>query len=1182
MRCSFLCLAIVACALLLSPFAIQAQDNLSTTCLEWNSFLQPMFNIEENANYNSNAKSLTSTMYDIGGNPVDSTTLSIASGGQTDLIVSGMSGFAPNSYGLVCSPSSSSTLNSRMMFYKLDPSGTSYQFAFAAENNARSGEQYVFFNTYQPSLAPQDSQNFVANWVQISNPVENSPAEALTGKLYFYSMEGRQIDVQEVTVPAGGRTDVSAHRLGASKVGICQWVPDDPAAIFQVRNVRYLYDNNGAVDSFESAFQLPGVIGRSDSLVVPVDTTNASAILEVGNSSGMRQTSISIQLYNASGQLVAGFNNTLAPRASQHFILDSYLTSQRGIAVITGDSIFAVGMEYLRRSDGGIYSLYGIPAAPQGGSVVRGSYNQYLNQESELWLVNRGTADSATFSLVRSDGNVRANNVSVGLPQNGLEVVQVSAYEQPENYGVATVTGENKLAWLLRRRGTDYVIPLQLSDGSSTLGESSDLSASASTSRSTLVSGACSNDTEPPHVSIRWSNNGITISGTVTISIAATDNAGISSIDFKVDGTTVTTLTSKPYKYLWNTNTVSNGPHYAEAVAHDCSGHTDTYRVDFSVNNADTTPPTVSLGLAKSGSVTSPFDVTVSANDNSGAISKIELYKDGGTTPYGTLTGVSSGVFSVTATAGTHTLYAKAYDAAGLSTTSSTISVTVTSSGDTTPPTVSITSPTSGSTVSGSVPITASASDAGGINYVRFDIDGVMFASDNTAPYNATWISTGGTHTLTAVAFDNAGNTTTSASITLIVGSRDGGGQPYKTVRSFAYFGADWKVPATYDAQVSFMANTLNIIGGIKTDVNTTDLKAKNPNVTVIQYQNALGVRDPDVWNNFWQPAVNNGLLWKNAAGSNVTFNGFTAVNIHDISKQDIWVNNLLGNFDSGTWSGYAAINDGLFLDNAAGIKLSFLSSTPVVSTNGPMTDAKFVADLDTVLRRVTQKYKSKYPSKKIYYNGYAGWGTGAQTGVPSLNGTNAPDGIIVEGFTGAGDGSSNYIHGRDRLRTHFKDMATVASYNKEAIIMDYVSPLTAQQRVYALANYLLVANTKTTYGPMLGSSVVGPYDAADVPEYFVDLGSPGATPNYDASDLLVRTYSKGIVITNISDTQTLSYTPSCTNCYQKLYGLVGGGAFNTSRTNAGLQDWRNVDDATHPATTISVPPGTAVILRPK
>jgi hypothetical protein len=97
---------------------------------------------------------------------------------------------------------------------------------------------------------------------------------------------------------------------------------------------------------------------------------------------------------------------------------------------------------------------------------------------------------------------------------------------------------------------------------------------------------------------------------------------------------------------------------------------------------------------------------------------------------------------------------------------------------DTTPPTVSISAPPAGATVSGTITVSANAADNIGVVGVQFRLDGAnLGAEDATAPYSIPWNTTGssnGPHTLTAVARDAGGNTTTSAAIPVVVGNAAG------------------------------------------------------------------------------------------------------------------------------------------------------------------------------------------------------------------------------------------------------------------------------------------------------------------------------------------------------------------------------------------------------------------------
>lgn len=99
---------------------------------------------------------------------------------------------------------------------------------------------------------------------------------------------------------------------------------------------------------------------------------------------------------------------------------------------------------------------------------------------------------------------------------------------------------------------------------------------------------------------------------------------------------------------------------------------------------------------------------------------------------------------------------------------------------DGTPPVAALTSPANGASVSGTVALTATASDAVGVERVDFLVDGVLLASDTTSPYTASWntASAGnGSHVLGARALDLAGNTGSSAPVTVTV-TGSGGGTP--------------------------------------------------------------------------------------------------------------------------------------------------------------------------------------------------------------------------------------------------------------------------------------------------------------------------------------------------------------------------------------------------------------------
>jgi regulation of enolase protein 1 (concanavalin A-like superfamily) len=192
-------------------------------------------------------------------------------------------------------------------------------------------------------------------------------------------------------------------------------------------------------------------------------------------------------------------------------------------------------------------------------------------------------------------------------------------------------------------------------------------------------------------------------------------------------------------------------------------------------SGSSNTPPTVSLTSPSSGSTfTAPATVSLaaSASDADGGVARVEFYAGGTLLGSDTTSPYSFSWSSVPA--GSYTLTAVARDTAGATTTSSSRSITVSgSTSGNTPPSVSLTAPSSGATyvAPASITISASASDAdGSIARVDFYRGSTLIASDTTSPYSVSWTSVAaGSYTLTAVARDNGGASTTSAARSIIV-----------------------------------------------------------------------------------------------------------------------------------------------------------------------------------------------------------------------------------------------------------------------------------------------------------------------------------------------------------------------------------------------------------------------------
>src|SRR5881296_936851 len=199
-------------------------------------------------------------------------------------------------------------------------------------------------------------------------------------------------------------------------------------------------------------------------------------------------------------------------------------------------------------------------------------------------------------------------------------------------------------------------------------------------STASVISGAPgTSDTVPPTVSLTAPANGVTVTGsTVTVSANASDNVGVARVQFRLDGANLgAAVTTPPYSINWNTTTATNAAHSLTAQAFDAAGNMGSSApVTVTVSN-DKTPPTVAISSPTAGqTVSGVVTITASAADNVG-VTRIDYLQDGQV-----LAVLSPAVFTftwdtTTVTNASHSLSARAYDAAGNATTSAAVTVTV-------------------------------------------------------------------------------------------------------------------------------------------------------------------------------------------------------------------------------------------------------------------------------------------------------------------------------------------------------------------------------------------------------------------------------------------------------------------------------------------------------------------------
>lgn len=250
----------------------------------------------------------------------------------------------------------------------------------------------------------------------------------------------------------------------------------------------------------------------------------------------------------------------------------------------------------------------------------------------------------------------------------------------------------------------------------------------------------------------------------VTISASDSGGSGVAAIRYTTDGSDPT-ASSTLYSGAFTVSSSTT----VKYRAWDVAGNVETTNSRLvQIAAQDTTAPTTTIacngGACSGGWYGAAVTVSLSATDPDDAVAAVR-YTLNGSDPTTSST-IYSGPFAVSSTT---TVKYRAWDSAGNveATNSRLIQI------DATPPSVTITSPVDGTSVTGNVKVVASPSDAqSGVVSVSFYVDGALIGTATKSPWQVAWNTkrtTRGTHSLTAVATDAAGNRTTSAAVSVTV-----------------------------------------------------------------------------------------------------------------------------------------------------------------------------------------------------------------------------------------------------------------------------------------------------------------------------------------------------------------------------------------------------------------------------
>ncbi len=183
------------------------------------------------------------------------------------------------------------------------------------------------------------------------------------------------------------------------------------------------------------------------------------------------------------------------------------------------------------------------------------------------------------------------------------------------------------------------------------------------------VASSTSADSIAPTVAISSPANGATLSGSVGIGVAASDNVGVTRIELYIGGVLYGQSSSSSATFTWNTTNSQDGTYTLEARAYDAANNVMSSSIGVNVRNssvADVTSPVVTITSPANGSIVKGrrVKVYVEGTDNV-KVTRVELYVDGRL--FGTSTsGLAVFSWDISRAAyGAHRLQAYAYDAAG-------------------------------------------------------------------------------------------------------------------------------------------------------------------------------------------------------------------------------------------------------------------------------------------------------------------------------------------------------------------------------------------------------------------------------------------------------------------------------------------------------------------------------------
>ncbi len=470
--------------------------------------------------------------------------------------------------------------------------------------------------------------------------------------------------------------------------------PIDGATISALVNLQAIATDNVAVAgvSFYMGSTVVGVEDLSppyEASLNPADFANGSYELKAlaRDTSGNTQFSATLNI------IISYSNNDVTPPAVS-ITAPANASQASGAITITGSASDNVGVAGVQLLVDGVMSGSEDTSAPYSFSL---NTMTLANGSRALSLRARDAAGNMTTSAVRT---INVNNAAPDTTAPAVSITAPAADSSVSGSVVVTGNATDNVAVVgvqLLVDGTPYgnedlAAPYSISLNTNSLTNGShsltlrarDAANNMTTSqaRAIMVNNVAP-DTTPPTVSISSPANGSTQIGTITITANASDNVAVAGVYLVIDGSNVGTEdTTSPYQFIIDTKTLTNASHTIAARARDTSnGMTLSASRSITVNNVvpDTTAPTVSIGTPSASGTTVSGVITIAATASDAVgVAGVQFFMNGAAIGAEDTSAPYSTTFNTTTlTNATHTITARARDAANNMATSSNRTIVV-------------------------------------------------------------------------------------------------------------------------------------------------------------------------------------------------------------------------------------------------------------------------------------------------------------------------------------------------------------------------------------------------------------------------------------------------------------------------------------------------------------------------